>query len=78
MVIWRGQYYKRSDGSFRSRSSGAIYRGVTKINNVHRGINKLGIEPIRTNPYGSAPRSSSQAIRDIKSFHQKVPRLLKR
>ena len=79
--IWNGSKYSRGSNArdgYRDRHSGIVYRDVKKVGNRYVGIGKIGIEPTRASPYGKNPRSKVQSIKDLRSFHQKIPARLRR
>lgn len=78
MALWFGSKYKRENNTYRDRNNGIIYHKVVKSNGRYKGVGRLGYEPTGGHNYGSLPRSKVQAIKDLKSFHQRVPRLLKK
>lgn len=79
VVIWDGsKYLRKNSSSYRDRHSGVIYKDVKKVGSRYVGVGRIGIEPRRASPYGYNPRSKPQSIKDLRSFHQKIPAKLKR
>ena len=77
--IWHGNWYKRG-GTSRSQEKRVTFRN-NYSGQIREGSPKgkiLGYEKNRINPYGSIPRSSGQAQRDAKSFHQKIPKFIRK